>query len=434
MRALKIIVLLCVFQTTALYSRQKQATLDSVLGVLSSDEMFHGQVLIAEKGQIRFNKAYGIHEGEPVSQSTAFNIESVTKGITATCMLMLVDRKMLKLDDHLSTYFPELPYPDVTLRHLLTMISGLPRFFETALAYGDTTRVMNNSEILTLIAKHKPASQPPGLRFQYNNTNYLLLASVIEKVSGQSYADFVSKNVFTPLNMRDSYVESNENITLPANADNFYQPYGEGNIYSSARDLFLFDQALTSGKLVSDDLTSLLFKPNELIGGEISNYGFGWRIQEDGEETKVQILGDGKGSRSIWERHQELDQVFIYIHVNSTNYQEPVYKAIQDIWAGLPYEVPEKRTVYPIDTRLYKSYVGSYLSPAFGLLHITEANGKLYLRPDPVPGKEELIPSSDATFFFANQPIEWEFFKNDKGEVIGLGFKGDRASISPKQQ
>lgn len=434
MRIIKTLTLLCFFQTATLYAQQKQAILDSVLSLLSTNEMFHGQVLIAEKGEIHFNKAYGIHRGEPASQGTAFNIESITKGITATCVLMLVDRQMLKLDDHLQIYFPELPYPEVTLRHLLTMTSGLPRFFETALAHGDTTRTMSNPEILALIAKHKPASQPPGHKFQYNNTNYLLLASVIEKVSGLSYAGFVDKNVFTPLGMRDSYVKINEQITLPTNADNFYQPYGEGNIHSSAQDLFLLDQALKSEKLVPRGLTSLLFSPHKLIGGEISNYGFGWRIHSDGGETKVRILGDGKGSHSIWERHQQRDQVLIYIHINSTNYQEPVYKAVQDIWAGRPYSMPEKRTVYPIDTELYKDYIGSYLSPAFGLLHITEANGKLYLRPDPVPGKEELIPSSDTTFFFANQPIEWEFFKNDKGEVTGLSFKGDRASISPKQK
>lgn len=426
-------MLLCLFQTNALYGQHQQTTLDSVLNLLAGDEMFHGQVLMAEKGKVRFSKAYGLDQKTPISNKTPFNIQSVTKAFTAVSVLMLSDRNMLNLEDRLTDFFPGLPYPRVTLRHLLTMTSGLPRFLETALRFGDTTRVMSNPEILSLIAQHKPQAQTPGDAFNYNNSNYLLLASVIEKVSGKSYQEFVESSIFIPLGMHNSLVKVNDAIGGTINASNFYQPYGEGNIYSTAEDLFVFDQALKANKLLPKTLTFQLFSPYQLNSGEMSNFGFAWRIRTDNEQKKVRIVGDGPNTRAIWQSNLTSDRSIIYIHSHSVNYQEQVFEAVLNIWEGKPYKLPIKRIPYLIDTSLYKSYTGKYLSKVFGLLHITESGGKLFLRPDPVPGKEELIPSSDRTFFFANQPVEWEFFLNKEGKVIGMGFKGDRANMGLKQ-
>jgi hypothetical protein len=112
-----------------------------------------------------------------------------------------------------------------------------------------------------------------------------------------------------------------------------------------------------------------------------------------------------------------------------------VYWVVRNIWLGDDFTMPVERdfSKYDIDTKLYEKYIGSYLSKGFGLLHITVENSKLYVRPDPIPGKELLIPSSDTTFYFSDKSVEWEFFLNEDGSVKGLGFKGKPETMGTKQ-
>jgi hypothetical protein len=118
--------------------------------------------------------------------------------------------------------------------------------------------------------------------------------------------------------------------------------------------------------------------------------------------------------------------------VGSNVYHQAVYEIVRAIRKGEPYVLPQKRLRYNIDTALYDKYTGSYLSN-FGLIHISTSEGRLFLRPDAIPGKEELIPSSDTTFYFKGQNLSWEFFLNEQEEVIGFGIEGDRENMGIKQ-
>jgi len=427
------ILLLCLMNQ--INAQSWQTELDSVLNIIENQEMFHGQILIAEKGQVLFDKAYGSQEnGEPITKQTSLSIQSVTKAFTALSILILQDRGALHLDDRLIDYFPELSYREVTIRNLLNMTSGLPRFLPTVINYGDTTKQWHNSEIIALVAKYKPKADLPGSKFYYNNDNYMLLASIVEKVSGESYAVFVKKNIFEPLGMKHSNVfEPGDPDANQPDSSDFYRVSGDGNICSTAEDLYIFEQALYTDRLLSPDLLRQSFEYTILKDSTKSNYGFAWRVSEADHKTEAYIVGDGENSRASIQRYIDDKKSFIYIHNISGKYWKQVYGLVRNIWEGKAYEMPVARSVYDIDKTHYQKYVGQYLTEAFGLLHITVENGKLYLRPDPIPGKEELIPSSETTFYFADQGIDWEFFLDEQGNVTGLGIKGRPETMGSKQ-
>lgn len=417
------------------YSQEWTKQMDSVLTIVSENKLFDGQVLIAENGTILSYGAYGTDENnKQITKETSLDISSVSKAFTALSVLMLEDRGLLKLGNKLTDYFPELPYQVVTIESLLNMTSGLPRFQPTIATYRDSTKVYTSNEIIKIVAKHKPESIIIGDEFGYNGDNYMLLAAIVEQVSGEPFAAFIKHNIFEPLGMANSFVYNKEQaINGRPLSVNVGPPLGEGHIHSTAYDLYLFDQALYTNQLLSQEVLKKSFEMTPLNDGSLSNYGFAWRLNKTDDVNEAYIVGDGEHKRSSIQRYMTSKKTFIYLQNVSGSNWKGVYGAIRNIWEGKPFKIPEKRTVYDIDTSLYKKYVGSYLSKGFGLLHITEEKNKLYLRPDPIDGKEELVPSSNTTFYFAEQALEWEFFLDENGKVKGLGLKGKPETIGLKQ-
>lgn len=440
MKNILLISLLFVGWASGAIAQKWTIELDSVLQDIEKEGFFDGQILIAENGKVLFNNAYGSRGADtlhtPISKDTPLPVFSVGKSFTALSIMRLESQGLIYYDDNLRKFIPELPYEKVTIRHLLTMTSGLPRFLETALKHADTTTVISNPGILKLIAQHQPEAGMPGEKFEYNNSNYILLALIIERVSGLSFTAFLDQYIFQPLGMNHTYetVPSTlERLSQSAtNADNFYQPYGTGTVATTATDLFQYDQALYSDQLLDGEQISAAFECVELTDRSSSNYGFGWRIVDCGTLKEVYHVGDGPGIRSSFQRMLSDNKTLIYLHTGSNIYHEEVYRLVRNIWEGQSYQFPVRRIQYNIDTELYQQYTGSYLSN-FGLIHISTADGKLYLRPDAIPGKEELVPSSDTTFYFRDQNLHWEFFLDEQNEVIGFGIKGDRENMGVKQ-
>jgi hypothetical protein len=174
------------------------------------------------------------------------------------------------------------------------------------------------------------------------------------------------------------------------------------------------------------------FQVPKLSSGNKNTYGMAWRVENYDGKVEHHIVGEGENQRASIQHFVDDDLVIVYVHDHSGEYFEPVYWMIRNIWEGKPFEMPKNREVYPIDKSLYQKYTGSYLGN-FGLVHVTHENGRLWLRPDPVPGKEELIPSSNTTFYFKNQDLNWEFYLDEKGDVIGFGIKGDPENMSARQ-
>ena len=427
-----------VFILSNSYAQKWKQQLDSVLTIIEKDELFHGQILIAEQGKIVFNKSYGKlpKQDTPITNKTPLAVKSITKAFTAAAVLNLEQEGKLNLSDEVQVYFSKWPYDGVAIKHLLTMTSGLPNFIEMAVNKGDTTKYMENLDIVDFVSEYHVNVETPGMRYNYQNSNYITLAALVEKISGMPYEDYVSKKIFQPLELNNTYFQDLSHASEEVDGDNFYAPSGDGNLYSAAEDLYRFEQSFYDDKILSEKNIKNTFSKTLLADGSLSTYGLAWWVIDEATQKEFYILGDGPNKRASIQRYPDSNSTLIYIHNFSGRYWKDVYWAVRNIWMGNEFLMPEAQyepTEYIIDPDLYDKYVGSYLTPGFGLLHISAENEKLYLRPDPIPGKEELVPSSDTTFYFKDQSVEWQFFLNDQGKVKGFGSKGKPESMGEKQ-
>ncbi|MEO7800680.1 MAG: serine hydrolase domain-containing protein [Ginsengibacter sp.] len=254
---------------------------------------FNGGLLVAKNGSVIFEKYTGfsnIEKKEVINEHSAFHLASVTKTFTAMAVLKLVEENRINLDDDVFKYFPGFPYSGITVRMLLNHRSGLPNYTYFLQELGwDVKKTSTNYDVLQYLVQYKPPlTHPIGKHFSYCNTNFALLALIIEKVSGKTYSNFLSETFFKPLQMTDSYVfnMSDSAKAMPSydfrgrrEPLNFLDgEYGDKNIYSTPRDLLKWDQALYSGQLFKKETLDEAFAPysNEKPG--IKNYGLGWRM------------------------------------------------------------------------------------------------------------------------------------------------------------
>jgi len=246
--------------------------IDEVMQKLHQTRGFNGNVLVAKHGKIIYEKAIGwadyLHR-DSLKINSQFELASVSKTMTSTAILLLMERGKLKLDDDVKKFFPDFPYDGVTIRLLLTHRSGLMNYvYFTDDIYRkehrDERKGITNAQEMALIAQYKPARfNKPDVRFLYNNSNFMVLGSIIEKVSGMPYADFMKQNVFIPAGMTHTAVYSKAVYDkIPVDvvghdrgqwrysvAQNFLDgPVGDKGVYSTVGDLFLFDRALPAGR------------------------------------------------------------------------------------------------------------------------------------------------------------------------------------------
>ena len=255
---------------------------------------FNGALLVAKKGNIIFEKYTGyenIHKKDTlINEHSSFHLASMSKTFTAMATLKLMEQKKLNLDDNVKKYFPTFPYEGITIKMLLTHRSALPNYVYFMQLLGwDTKKYITNQDILDYMAKFQPPLVGrPGTHFKYCNTNYAMLAMIIEKASGKSYPQYLYNSFFKPLQMNDTYVFAlADTATAMPSFDyrgrnerfNFLDGgYGDKNIYSSAKDILKWDQALYSGEIFTQKTLDSAFMPysNEKPG--IKNYGLGWRM------------------------------------------------------------------------------------------------------------------------------------------------------------
>ncbi len=254
---------------------------------------FNGSILVAKDGAVIYEKYVGyadLRKKDSLTEKSPLHIASSGKTLTAMGVLRLVQNNQLSLNDSIQQFFPGLPYPGITVKMLLNHRSGLPNyvyFMEAAKEFKD--KYITNNDVLNYLYTKKPnRSFSPGRRFNYSNTNYVLLAMIIEKVSGKTFPAFLQEEIFTPLQMKHSYVLSlSDSVqTLPSfNYDgSFWQDdmmegtYGDKNIYSTPQDLLKWDQALYTDQFLNKALLDSAFTPYSHERPSIHNYGLGWRM------------------------------------------------------------------------------------------------------------------------------------------------------------
>lgn len=255
---------------------------------------FNGSILVAKDGNIVYEKYAGFSnpaiKKDSLGINSAFHLASVSKTFTAMAVLKLWEEGRLAIDDSLGKYFPNFPYRNITVKMLLSHRSGLPNYVHYLELNGwDKRKMVNNVDVLTSLYMMKPPLEfPSGKHFSYCNTNYALLALIIEKVSGQSYAQFLNQAFFTPLQMKDTYVFSLKDTARamlsyeynnrPFRLEFLDAVYGDKNVYSTVRDMLKWDQALYAGRFFKQATLDSAFAGYSFEKQGKRNYGLGWRM------------------------------------------------------------------------------------------------------------------------------------------------------------
>jgi len=282
-----------VFLLTGVCVAQDTARMEQVVQSYVAAKQFMGSVLVAKGDQIILSKGYGFANLEwqvPNSPDSKFRLGSVTKQFTAACILILEERGKLKIDDAIKKYMPDAPaaWDKITFFHLLTHTSGIPSFTGFP-DYASTEAIATTPEKLVARFRDKPLEFQPGEKWNYSNSGYVLLGYLIEKISGEPYSQFVQKNIFTPLGMKDSGYDSNKAI-IP-HRDSGYTPNEKGELqnagyidmtiplsagalYSTTLDLLKWEQSLFGGKLISAASLQKMITPFK------SDYAFGLGVHD----------------------------------------------------------------------------------------------------------------------------------------------------------
>ncbi|MBT1696862.1 beta-lactamase family protein [Fulvivirgaceae bacterium PWU4] len=368
MRALRLLFFLCF---VAFLSCQQKFDLvsDAILetkldSVFKATPDFSGVVLVARKGVPVYHKAFGFRNfetQEPLDTASIFELASVSKQFTAMTIMMLQEEGKLQYDDAIEKYIPGLPYPGITIRHLLNHTSGLPDYQAVMDQHWDKTKVAGNDDNIEYLKLYRPAKHfEPGDKYEYSNTGYMLLASIAEKTSGKDFIAFCHERIFTPLAMSSTGIRTKaEKQALPnmawghlyvaekqryVPADSFpafnYAIWlgnrkGPGRVSSTAADLLKWDQALYSEKLVKEETLQQAFSAATLNSGKSSAYGFGWMIGEDtGSGAVVMHTGDNPGYKTKIVRYLDQNRTVIVLCNNAHPRYGEIVNVIEQLVAG----------------------------------------------------------------------------------------------------
>jgi len=290
--------------------------LDSVFNRFNKRQDFHGSVLVAKNGKLIFSKQYGYADFSKrikLDNNYTFQLASVSKQFTAASILILFEKGLLKLDDKVTKYYPDFPYEDITIKHLLNHTSGLPQYFWLAEHEWKNDKAPTNTEMMKMMAEYKlPRYFKSGSRFDYSNTGYFVLASLVEKISKKSYRNFVEEHIFKPLDMKNSYIYRFEQDGIEDNQLYGYRIYrgwrhikipgtvndaitGDKNVYSTVDDLFKWINGLNAGKIISKNTLDQMYSKGETKYGKKVPYGFGFRIDDKDLEKVVYHYGKWNG-------------------------------------------------------------------------------------------------------------------------------------------
>lgn len=368
--------------------------LNDFFTTLSEKNLFNGSVVISKSEKTIFSKDYGfsnIETKEKLNDSSQFPIASVTKTFTATSILQLQQKGKLNINEPVKKYLTDFPYPNITIKQLLSNTSGLAQeytLFDIIIKEQPEKTISNQDIIPTFIRFKTPLSFPSGSKWEYNNINFCLAGLIIEKVSGISYAKYLEKNIFKPAKMKNSFVPLDRKIKSKNQVElytypNFYSTelvniktlkepyliyeksnfYGPGGIVSTALDLqkyqkALFNYQILGKKELEEALTATKLNDGKTVsytidGKEVS-YGLGWEMYADESNGKI-VFHDGSiaGMTSILLHNMNKNQSVILIS-NSASSIFPISNAILNLINNKSYTIPVQNL-----SRIYGSLIAS---------------------------------------------------------------------------
>ncbi len=311
---------------------------------------FNGAMLVAHNGKIVFEEYEGLKEvikGDPIDSATSFHLASVSKTFTAMAVLKLWEDGKINIDEKVGKYISGFPFAQITVRNLLSHRSGLPNYVYFAEQVGwNRKKYLHNNDMLNLLIANRSRLKigRPNAYFDYCNTNYAILAIIVEKVSGQSFAAYMDQTFFAPIGMMNTFVfdiNKTEKVLPSFKYNNRLEPmmfldavYGDKNIYSTTRDLLKWDIAINSGKLFKQETLEQAFRGYSYERKGVKNYGLGWRLYEMPSGKKI-VYHNGwwHGNNTVFSKLMQ-DSTTIIVLGNKFNRNIYQAKKIAGVFSG----------------------------------------------------------------------------------------------------
>ena len=334
-----------------IFYQEKTKKIDSIMQIKAKRNYFNGNVLVAYKGVCIYNQSFGyadLYRRKELKKDDVFQLASVSKQFTAMAIMILKERNQLAYDDSVTKYIPEFPYPEITIRMLLNHTAGLPNYYWLVEHHWKGGKAPNNEEIIKLMAEQKLNLYfTPGKRWDYSNAGYVVLASIVESISKQSFADFMHDNIFAPLEMENSFVYCSSNSsfekekligyvyrgrryrTIPETVND--GAVGDKGVYSTTEDLFKWDQALYQNKLVSKATMDEAISTFKLRNRYEIPYGFGFRIRKRNDKKIAYHHGKWNGFRTSLLRYVEDTNTVIVLNHTSSSLNYDIIREIQNV-------------------------------------------------------------------------------------------------------
>lgn len=452
----KILFLLTLGTLTTALSMNKPSShsnyskkIDRLIDLYAKQELFSGTVLVAHKGQVILKKAYNLANRELCVANAIgmkFKIASLSKQFTALAILQLQEKNLLSLSDPLSQFVPNFTQGHkITIHHLLSHSSGIPNItffadFGTKCLHPITLP----EEVEYLRINSIQLDFEPGTKYTYSNSNYIILSYIIEKVSGQSFENYLQDHILKPLGMHDSGLENLASI-IPNRTSGYVRndiqiknaPYfdyswavGSGGIYSTIEDMYRWDRALYANQqsIALPQSFKQLFTPHVQISSNIPNfwYGYGLAIQECEFGHCMSHEGNINGFSSYATHYTQDDTSIIIL----SNFAFAPYKtletAIRNIIAHKPYEIPVLKKSILVTEKELEKFVGTYqMEEVLGLyrrapsaFEIRNAGDHLLLTMR--KNDYKIYPKSPTQFFLATLEATLTFEVNSEGTVTGV--------------
>jgi len=443
--AFAIVILALSFACNAQSKKTSANPMSAEFDKLLSEQFKSGETgcaaLVASKGQIIYKKAFGMANLElnvPMQPEMVFRIGSITKQFTAVAILQLMEQGKLSLQDDITKFIPDYPTQGykITIEHLLTHTSGIKSYTNVP-EFAGYSRIDKTPEEVIKIFRNQPMEFAPGTKWNYNNSGYFILGYIIEKASGKSYPDYIEENFFKPLGMTGSLFGSDTKIVKNRasgyqpggdgvqNADimSMTLPYSAGSIQSTVEDLFKWNQAVHSYKLVKKESLQKAFTEYKLSDGKGTAYGYGWMLKQLQGSPTIEHGGGINGylTNAIY---LPVEDVFVAVFSNS-NGKSPDQVSLR--MAAVAIGKPFNMTEIQVDPAALDQYLGVYENPDGQKRTITKEGSQLFSQRQGST-RFAIKPNAKDKFFFENS-LTTISFNRDAGGKVSEAVTDDRGTM-----
>ncbi len=341
---------------------------------IRKNNLFNGNLLVARKNEViyqgSFGYTYGSKQAELINSNTIFELASVSKQFTAYAALFAFKTARVNIENDIRTFIPDFPYENISIKNLLNHTSGLPDYFSLMDENWDKSKIACNKDVIDLIIKLNPKKHfPPNEKWEYSNTGYVLLASLIEIISGTSFSEFIEINIFNPIAMQNSFVynrrlnpkeinnyaygtvynEEKNIFELPDNISDYNVVFyldgiqGDGTVNSSTSDLLKWNNEILNKNILNSCLVDIMLSNTLIQHKEKVEYGMGWIINDDDDLGKIVYHGGSWPGYSTYNSIY-LDKGYSIISLcnqpKNLEIEQQIIIAMENILFDKPVELP----------------------------------------------------------------------------------------------